>query len=158
MIAKDIGIVQNKALAFEESNPANNKGFNPGAGKAFQEIITELLGSEGINAKNNNGSDQKKSYTSLRSKLAEVSKSDAIDAAKMQKKIEAAIQWLAGYLGIKPSFLLAVFSELGIDPMEMADPMKFQEILHKLAERLNLNGDQMKEISEKMGAILGFTC
>lgn len=157
MITKDFSIVQNKALPFEENNPANSKGFNPGAGKAFQEIMSELLGSEGINAKNNNGSEQKKSYPNLRSKLAEVSKSDAIDAAKMQKKVEAAIQWLAGYLGIKPSFLLAVFSELGIDPMELADQMKFQEILHKLAERLNLKEDQLKEISEKMGAILGFS-
>ena len=65
--------------------------------------------------------------------------------------------WLANYLGIKPSLLLAVFSELGIDPNDMADKMKFLEIINTLAEHFNLNEKEKDEIMREMGGILGFS-
>mgnify|MGYP001022086836 FL=1 len=75
---------------------------------------------------------------------------------EMMMKVDAAVKWLAGYLGIKPSFLLAVINGLGFDPNDMADQEKLAEIINRLAEHFNLDKEQKKEILEKLSSILGF--
>jgi hypothetical protein len=83
-------------------------------------------------------------------------KADRSISPEMMMKVDAAVKWLAGYLGIKPSFLLAVFNGLGLDPNDMADQKKLAEIINKLAEHFNLDKEQKKEVLEKMSGILGF--
>jgi len=139
MIIKDFIVSENRQALLPSVNVKNKKN-NSEIKKSFNDVMNELL---------------LKSNTDVASDVSKVRKSSSRDSIVLQKKIESAIKWLANYLGIKPSFLLAVFSELGIDPNDLADKTKFYEIIQKLAEHFNLNEEQKKEIAEKMGAILG---
>jgi hypothetical protein len=138
-IAKNFVVSQNEQPFLSGSNFINKKDKSE-ISRSFSDVMNELL------IKNN---------SDAASKTSKVSKSASCDSAVIQKRIESAVKWLANYLGIKPSFLLAVFSELGIDPNDMADKAKFYEIIQKLSEHFNLDEEQKKEIVEKMGGILG---
>lgn len=153
----NFSIKQNKAFLFNDSDMVSGQNSTLTAEKSFKEVMGELLGSNETNRGNQSGLDPKDCYADLKYKLSEVNKTSAGDAVKLEKKVESAVRWLANYLGIKPSFLLAVFNELDINPNDMADQAKFLDIINKLAERFNLNGKQKKEMVEKMGAILGFS-
>lgn len=157
MITNDFGIKQNKAFLSGDGGISSGQIANPAVTKSFKEVMNDLLGSEDMNRGNQSSLNQKDCYADLKCKLSGVNKTSAGDAVKLEKKVESAVRWLANYLGVKPSFLLAIFSELDIDPKDMADQSKFFEIINKLAEHFNLNEKQKKEMTEKMGAILGFS-
>ena len=123
------------------SVPPPDKGPASTGNKSFREIFDELLAADGMNE----------------GRLAEVNKPGSVVTAKMQKKVEAAVNWLARYLGIKPALLLAVFDEIGINPDDMADEMKFMVIINSIAEYFGLDEEQKKEITREMGGILGFS-
>ncbi len=157
MITNDPGIKQNATLLFNDSVRVSGQNTTLTAAKSFQEVMNGLPGSNETNRGNQSSLDPKDCYADLKYKLSGVNKTSAGDAVKSEKKVEFAVRWLANYLGIKPSFLLAVFNELDINPNDMADQSKFLEIINKLAEHFNLNEKQKKEMTENMGAILGFS-
>jgi len=156
MIANNFAVLQNKQSFRTDNNFINSQNCKIENDKSFKDIMNEYF--EDCGMKTANIARQPGSYNAeFKQNVTEVSKSSACVSPEMQKKIESALRWLANYLGIKFSFLLAVFSELGIDPNDMADQMKFAEIIEKLAEHFNLNEEQKKEIAEKMSGILGFS-
>lgn len=155
MIAKNSIVLQSIQPFCADSNPKTEQNCRIEKNKSFKAIMSEYLENGGIEAANSTQQPEK-CNAEFKANVAEVRKSSACLSPKMQKKVESALRWLANYLGIKFSFLLAVFSELGIDPNDMADQMKFVEIIEKLSEHFNLNEEQKKEIAEKMGGILGF--
>jgi hypothetical protein len=157
MITNEPGIKQNNVLLFNDSDVISGQNANQGVKKSFQEVMNDLLDSGEMNRGYQSSLNPKDLYAVLKSSSSAVNKTSPGDTVKMEKKVESAVRWLANYLGIKPSFLLAVLSELDINPDDMADQSKFLDIINKLAEHFNLNEKQKKEMTEKMGAILGFS-
>jgi hypothetical protein len=157
MITNDPGIKQNKTFLIKDSDIVSGQNTTLTAAKSFQEVMSELLGGNETNKRNQSSLDLKDCYADLKASPSAAKKTSAGDAVKLEKKVESAVRWLANYLGVKPSFLLAVFNELDINPNDMADQSKFLDIINELAEHFNLNDKQKKEMTEKMGAILGFS-
>ncbi len=153
MSTRNLGISPNNTCYIEDSNLIKNQGTNLMPENTFKDIIIGLLSKEDASNKNVNSLQRNICKTDYTISTLKVTGNDA----KLQKKVESAVKWLANYLGIKPSFLLAVFSELGIDPNDMADKMNFLEIINKLAEHFNLNEKKKEEIMRGMGGILGFS-
>ncbi|HOA56109.1 MAG TPA: hypothetical protein PK767_06655 [Clostridiales bacterium] len=153
MGTRNLGISPINTCYIEDSNLIKNQGTSLMPENTFKDIIIGLLGKEDVSNKNVNSLQRNICRTNYADSTLKVTRNDA----KLQKKVESAVMWLANYLGIKPSLLLAVFSELGIDPNDMADKMKFLEIINTLAEHFNLNEKEKDEIMREMGGILGFS-
>lgn len=124
-------------------------------GRSFGEIFGEMLAGDRLSDTIITGT-KRADFAFGKAGPAEAGKPDAVNAAKMHKRVEAAVKWLANYLGIKPGLLLAVFDELGINPEDMADPTKFMDIVDKIAGYFKLDEDKRKEITRELGGILGF--
>jgi hypothetical protein len=143
---------------FDNGGSAGGQELSATGNGSFGEIFNRLLNADGgtrLDAPEGIAAESL-SFADAKYRLSKAGKADPDIDAKMHKKIETAINWLARYLGIKPSFLLAVFDELNIDPNDMADQAKFMEIINKIAAYFELDEDQKKEIARELGGILGF--
>lgn len=79
------------------------------------------------------------------------------DTKKEVSKGEAIVNSLAQVLGIKAEELVKILNSLNINPEDLADDSKIQDVVDKLSAGLGLNTQQKQTLSQLVDIINGFT-
>lgn len=75
---------------------------------------------------------------------------EEIAAIKEQKRIEDAMEKLAGFFGIGKHLMLAILQSLKIDPKDLIDPNKRADIIKMLKKKFGLSDEKAEALSKLM--------
>lgn len=131
----DSGVIKNKA--------SNN--YKKSNGASFKSIFNKAIMDEKEKTSTNN------SDTSERTNISDVSDTERLHQHcedQLERKSDRAVERLAAFFGIGKELMKEVLQYLHIDPKDLLDPSRKDEIIKYLIKQFGLAKDRAEALSE----------